>query len=390
MPWSGSSPNETYSRTDGTRTGTTVWQDAEAAAVNIVSDDHDTHDQDIATAINACLKKDGGNQATADISMGSNNLTNVADPTSDQHAATQIFAEKALGGRATTAKTDSDSPVTIAVADEAKFFTGDCTSGAITFNLPAAASAGDKFTVLICKIDSSSNDITIDGNSSETINGATTYTLDNQWDSVLLRCDGSNWHIAAESDNTTYTIPSGTWADENLGQETIWVPAGAMKARVTTAPATPNSVEIGTSLIALDTMDFATDADDHAGFAVAMPKSWDAGTIFAEFHWSTDGSQTAGLDGVKWFIRAGSYGSNDALTTALGTAVGPAAQDHSATADDIMITAEVELTVANAAAEEWVYFEVYRDVDDPGDDLDIDARLHGVRLHYTIDAGNDS
>lgn len=177
-----------------------------------------------------------------------------------------------------------------------------------------------------------------------------------------------------------------------FGQHTIWVPAGAMEARVTTAPAVSGVVEIGTSLIALRTMDFATGADDHAGFAIQMPKSWDEGTLIAQFVWSTTGGQTGGLDGVRWFIRAGAYASNDVLTATLGTAVGAAAQNHSGTADDIMITAETAaITVAGSpGAEEWVYFEVYRDVSDAGDDLDIDARLHGVKIHYTTNALTDS
>ncbi len=184
----------------------------------------------------------------------------------------------------------------------------------------------------------------------------------------------------------------GTFAVEALGQETIWIPAGAMETRATTAPAASNVVEIGTSLIALRTMDFATAADDFCGFAVLMPKSWDESTVIAQFVWSTDGSQTAGLDGVAWFIRAGAYASNDVLTTALGTAVAATAQNHSATADDVMITAETgAITVAGSpGAEEWVYFEVQRDIDDVGDDLDINARLHGVKIHYTVDAGSDT
>jgi len=174
------------------------------------------------------------------------------------------------------------------------------------------------------------------------------------------------------------------------GEQTIWVPAGAMEPRVTTAPATSNAVEIGTSLLALRTMDFATDADDHAGFSVLMPKGWDAGTLVAQFVWSTTGAQTAGLDGVAWFIRAGAYASSDVLTTALGTAVG-VTQDHSATANDVMITSETAaITVAGTpGAEEWVYFEIYRDVSDAADDLDIDARLHGVKIHYKTSANTD-
>lgn len=198
---------------------------------------------------------------------------------------------------------------------------------------------------------------------------------------------------AQSTADVTITLPAttGTAAltSDFIGQQTIWVPAAAMEPRVTTAPATSAAVEIGTSLIALRTMNFATDADDHAGFAIQMPKGWDEGTIIAQFVWSTDGTQTAGNDGVAWFIRAGAYASSDLLTTALGTAIG-INQDHSATANDVMITSETAaITVANASAEEWVYFEIYRDVSDAADDLDIAARLHGVKIHYTVDAGKD-
>lgn len=77
MPWSGVAPSQTFSRTDGTRTGSTTWQEADAAGVDIVADDHDTHDQDMADGINSCLKKDGGNAATNNLPMGGFRHTNV-------------------------------------------------------------------------------------------------------------------------------------------------------------------------------------------------------------------------------------------------------------------------------------------------------------------------
>lgn len=77
MPWSAG----TFSRTDGTRNGSTVWAQAKAALVKIIATDHDTHDQDLATGINACLNKNGENAATANISMGGFKLTNLAAAT---------------------------------------------------------------------------------------------------------------------------------------------------------------------------------------------------------------------------------------------------------------------------------------------------------------------
>ena len=54
-----------------------------------------------------------------------------------------------------------------------------------------------------------------------------------------------------------------------------------------------------------------------------------------------------------------------------------------------MVSAEVSLTVGSSpAAEDYVIFEVSRDVS--GDTLAEDARLHGIKIHYTIDTGNDN
>ena len=77
-PWSGSALNQQFTRTDGTRSGDDTWQHAAAAPVDIVAPDHDNHDTDVANGVNVCLKKDGGNTATADIPMGGFTLTNIA------------------------------------------------------------------------------------------------------------------------------------------------------------------------------------------------------------------------------------------------------------------------------------------------------------------------
>lgn len=75
MPWSGAG---VFTRTDGTRTGATVWAQAKAALIKILSTAHDTHDQDLAAGINACLAKNGENAATGNIPMGGYKLTGLA------------------------------------------------------------------------------------------------------------------------------------------------------------------------------------------------------------------------------------------------------------------------------------------------------------------------
>lgn len=66
MPWQGNQ----FVRTDGTRTGSTVWQQAQAASVDIISTDHDTHDEDQAQGITDCINRNGANTVAADINWG--------------------------------------------------------------------------------------------------------------------------------------------------------------------------------------------------------------------------------------------------------------------------------------------------------------------------------
>ena len=73
-----------------------------------------------------------------------------------------------------------------------KFVHVDATSGAITITLPpVATSSGIEY--YIKKTDSSGNAVTVDGNASETIDGATTQALSSQYDSIFVYCNGTVW-----------------------------------------------------------------------------------------------------------------------------------------------------------------------------------------------------
>ena len=72
--------------------------------------------------------------------------------------------------------------------------TVDASGGSRVITLYAASSNSGR-QVKVKKIDSSANTVTIDGNSSETIDGATTQVISAQYTSLSLVCDGSNWHI---------------------------------------------------------------------------------------------------------------------------------------------------------------------------------------------------
>lgn len=70
----------------------------------------------------------------------------------------------------------------------------DASGGSRTVNLPAASGSTGK-VFIIKKTDSSSNNVVIDPNASETIDGSSTFTFNAQYRAVTIQCDGSNWHI---------------------------------------------------------------------------------------------------------------------------------------------------------------------------------------------------
>lgn len=70
----------------------------------------------------------------------------------------------------------------------------NATSGAIVITLPPASSATG-LILHVKKIDSSVNSVTVDGNSSEEIDGSTTQVITNRYDSIMMTCDGTEWHI---------------------------------------------------------------------------------------------------------------------------------------------------------------------------------------------------
>jgi len=70
-------------------------------------------------------------------------------------------------------------------------------SSGMTIDLPAASGCSGR--IYIIKNVGSSGTITVDGNSGETIDGATTYSLSTQWSSIMIQSNGSNWLILSKN-----------------------------------------------------------------------------------------------------------------------------------------------------------------------------------------------
>jgi hypothetical protein len=188
-------------------------------------------------------------------------------------------------------------------------------------------------------------------------------------------------------------VPKGTGVLQGAGsalkiagKESLWVPASAMYPNTTNgcAPAAQTELSNGPELKSLD---FDKDADEHAQFAVAFPKSWNESTVTFQAFFTADSTNT----GTTLFVlNAVALADNGDLNTAFGTAVGPAAKAMSGTANDLAVTAESgAVTIAGSpSTDEYVFFQLMRDVS--GDSLTADAKLLGVKLFFTTDAANDA
>lgn len=176
-------------------------------------------------------------------------------------------------------------------------------------------------------------------------------------------------------------------ADVSSGLFDIWIPAGAMEPTVTSGCGTFTTAEISSTRPNLHHLPFDQTAEEFADFSWRMPKRWDEGTITFSVRWSHATGGTA--FGVAWKLQALSVSNDDSINQVFGTAI--TVTDTGGTTDDSYETsASAAVTPGGTAAEsDQVFLRISRDPANGADTLDLDARLHGIILHITTNAGTD-
>lgn len=144
MGWNGSGQ---FNRTNGVFTGATVWDQSRAAGRTVRSDDHDTHDEDIATGLENTVTRDGQNQPSANLPMGGFRHTNVDDAVArtDYAAAGQIqdqglshIVPASVGGTGDAITLSPTPAITAYAAGQKWSFVAEATNtGAVTINVSA-------------------------------------------------------------------------------------------------------------------------------------------------------------------------------------------------------------------------------------------------------------
>jgi len=208
---------------------------------------------------------------------------------------------------------------------------------------------------------------------------------------------GGNYRIDATLDGFTQTwrdVAIGTAAEKDYddivttfmaqGKHTIWVPASAMVPKSTNGASQTSFDTAGG--IPYAALDFDTTAQEYAYFTVAMPKGWNGGTVTFQPFWTNAAGLTT--ETVAWELAAFALRNDDAVDGTFGT--GQTSTDTWIAQNDLHIGPEsAAITVGGTVADDnLVVFRVSRVV--ASDNLTGDARLLGVKLYLTYDAGNDA
>ena len=182
-------------------------------------------------------------------------------------------------------------------------------------------------------------------------------------------------------------LNSGGSAVKIAGKETIWVPAAAMYGP-TTNPADAAQVETTATRPDLKVFDFDASTKQYTQFTIAMPKSWNEGTLTYQVYWSPSTTNTGN---AIFGLQAVACADSDTIDVAYGTNI-DVTDAGIGTVEDQQISAESSaMTVAGSpAAGEQTYFQLYRDAAAGGDTFTGECRVLGIKLFFTTDAANDA
>jgi hypothetical protein len=184
----------------------------------------------------------------------------------------------------------------------------------------------------------------------------------------------------------TGTLKSGGSAIKIAGLETIFIPTQAMFGADTNGADSQTVVTTATRP-EMKLLDFDPSTIEYAQFSIAMPKSWDEGTVTFQAFWAPSNTDTGdaliGLQGVSV--------PNDATSDVVfGTAVYVTDAGGGAVEDVLVSPTSAAVTIAAAAADTYTYFQVLRNATDGADDFTGDVRLLGIKIFYTTNAANDA
>ena len=202
--------------------------------------------------------------------------------------------------------------------------------------------------------------------------------------------DGANGHITLSPNGTgevqAVDAADATGAVKIAGLETIFIPTLAMFGTETNG-ADAQTIETTATRPVMKVLDFDPSTIEYAQFSIAMPKSWNEGTVTFQAFWAPSNTNT---DDALIGLQAVSVANDATSDVVFGTAIYVTDAGGGAVEDVLVSPVSAAVTVASAAADTYTYFQVLRNATDAADDFTGDVRLLGIKLFYTTNAANDA
>lgn len=191
---------------------------------------------------------------------------------------------------------------------------------------------------------------------------------------------GEEFHVVQSGSDRAASITQVKTFVGAANLRSLWIPAAGMRPSSSGGCAPLALVATSANQPDVSSLDFDGVTAEYAQFWVRMPKSWDEGTLTAQFYWSHAATTTN--FGVRWGLQGVAMSDDDAIAVAYGTAV--EVTDTGGTTNDIYVSpATGAITVAGTpVAGDMVAFRSYRDPANGADTMAIDARLMGIAIFY--------
>lgn len=221
------------------------------------------------------------------------------------------------------------------------FIDVDASGANRTITLPSAATLTSGFTYIIRKLDSSNNTVIVDPNSTQTIDGVTTYTLTKQYETLTIVSNGTNWDIWSAYNNQLYVAQTATFTvgprDTVISVSTA---AGAVTANL------PTAVGIAGREITIKK------TTNDANFLTLDGSGSETIEGVSTYIITSIGEVTIYSNGANWLVKSESFGGYITRTTTYTTTI----TDRKVTANASGGAFTITLIAASSVAGERVMF----------------------------------
>lgn len=245
------------------------------------------------------------------------------------------------------------------ITNNGSLYLCDTSSAGFTVTLPAVANVPDGYTITVTKT-SASNTLTVDGNSSETIEGETTIVLVSLGESRTFVSDGTEWKNIGRSQRYTEA----------------YLPASAFKPDSDDPCGNLTSANIGS--VDLNYLPFSSTGTQRANAQLMSPPNWNGDDIETLYYWSS----TAASGNTVWQTGLVITGNNEAISTGFDDS-GTVTDAHTGS-NKINISDAVSGSSLGFSALDNVIVQAARTPGSTADTLSATARLAGVRLRFRV------